>query len=295
VEVLRPRWATWTFLVYAGGFVAALALSSWLSYFAAKSGDAGYAAWALLVFAIVAALTLALRRSAHPVAAGVFAFLTVIAFVAFVGALWRWFGWAAGFGSSALHGFHVGRLLLELIWFVAALVTLRSYRFPLLVAQVALAGWLFVADLISNGGNWSAVVSMAIGLVYLAIALGLDGGASRPYGFWMHVAAGLAIGGGLLWFWHDGNVEWTLVVIFAVLYVLFAGAVGRSSWAVLGAFGLVLASTHFTLEWTHRQFFFFGDDSQAPAREWVPPLVASCTALLLLALGLRAARRAAST
>jgi hypothetical protein len=50
-------------------------------------------------------------------------------------------------------------------------------------------------------------VSILIGFVFLAAAVGIDLGESSYYGLWLHVAAGLVIGGGLLWFLHDGDVD----------------------------------------------------------------------------------------
>ncbi len=291
MAVVHPRWSAWSFLVYAGGFVLLAATGSWLTYLASKSGDAGYVAWTLVVLAVLAGLALALRRTAHPVAAGVAAFVAVVAYVAFLSALWKWFGWrSTAPTSSSFHGFHLGQLALEGLWLLAALVALRRFRFPLIAAQAVLAGWILVTDLVSNGGDWTAVVSLFIGLVYLAVAFALDAGPSRPYGFWVHLGAGMLIGGSLLWFWHGGDVEWTLIVIASVAYVFFAQLVGRSSWAVLGAVGLVLASTHFTLEWTHVRFVFFNGGSGS-ARAWVPPLVLTCLSLVLVGLGLVLAGR----
>lgn len=290
---MHPRWSAWSFLVYAGGLTVLVAAGSWLTYFNAKSGDAGYAGWTLLVLALLAAVAIGFRRTAHPVAAGVFAFAAVIAFVAFVSAVWTWFGWDSASSTSSFHGFHLAQLLLELLWLVAALIAVLLFRFPLLAAQAVLAGWIVVTDLISNGGGWSAVVTLFVGLVYLFVALAVDGGPGRPYGFWLHVGSGLLIGGGLLWFWHGGNVEWTLIAIASVVYVLFSQVVGRSSWAVLGAVGLVLASVHFALEWSHVQVIFFSGGSGAE-RPWVAPLVFTCLGSVLVALGVVISRRSAS-
>lgn len=288
MNVIKPTWSSWSFLVYAGGLTVLSASSAWLQYLSGRSGDAGYAGWALLVYALLLAVALGFRRTDHPVSAGVFAFAAVIGLVVFVDALWKWFGWNTS--TSSLSGFHLPRLLLELIWLVAAIAAVRRFRFPLIVAQVVLAAWLLVTDLISNGGNWSAVVTLVVGLVYLMIALAIDGGDGRPYGFWLHAAAGLLVGGSLLWFWHGGNVEWTLIVISALVFVWFAGLVGRSSWAVLGAAGLLFAAIHFTLEWTHVNVPLF-NGGHSSTRGWVPPLVFTCLGFLLVALGLRAARR----
>lgn len=292
VEVIHPRWSSWSFLVYAGGFTVLGATAAWLTYLALQSGNFGYVGWTLLVYVLLAVIATAFRRSAHPVSAGVFAFISVIAFVAFISALWKWFGWGTSSPtSSSFSGFHFARLVLELLWLFAAVTALRVFRFPLIAAQLVLVSWLFFTDLISNGGGWSAIVTIFVGLCFLSVALVVDAGPSRPYGFWLHLGAGLTIGGGLLWFWHDGgSIEWTLAVIVSVIFVYFAQLVGRSSWAVLGAIGLYYAAVHFTLKWTHVDIVVFSGGS-ASARAWVPPLVFSCLGFLLVALGLALARR----
>ena len=271
------------------------ATAAWLTYLALQSGNFGYVGWTLLVYVLLAAVAMAFRRSAHPVSAGVFAFISVIAFVAFIAALWKWFGWDTSSGTSSnFDGFHFARLVLELLWLFAAVTFLRVFRFPLIVAQVVLVSWLLFTDLISNGGGWSAIVTIFVGLCFLSVALVVDAGSGRPYGFWLHLGAGLMIGGGLLWFWHDGgSIEWALVAIFSVIFVYFAQLVGRSSWAVLGAVGLLLASVHFALEWTHVQLVFFSGGSGAE-RPWVAPLVFTCLGFVLVALGLAISRRGAN-
>jgi hypothetical protein len=293
VEVVHPRWSAWSFLVYAGAFTVLAATGAWLTYLASQAGDAGYAGWALLIYALLAVKAAAFRRSGHPVTAGVFAFVAVAAFVAFVASLWTWFGWGTSSTASNFSGFHFARLVLELLWLLAAVTALRMFRFPLIAAQVVLAGWLFVTDLISNGGGWSAVVTLFVGLCYLSVALVVDAGPGRPYGFWLHVGAGTLIGGSLLWFWHGGNVEWTLIAIAGVVYIFFSQLVGRSSWAVLGTLGLLFASVHFILEWTHVQFLIFNGGSGS-VRAWVAPLVLTCLGFLLVALGLALGRRSSA-
>ncbi len=292
MDVVKPSWSSWSVLVYAGGFTVLGALGSWLQYLGSRSGGAGYAGWALLLFLLVAAAAVAFRRTGHRVTAGVFAFVAVIAYAAFLDALWRWFGWNAS--TSSLRGFHLARFLLELLWLASAIWALRTFRFPLIAAQVVLAGWLLVTDVISNGGDWSAIVTLLVGVGYLAAGTTVDGGPNRPYGFWFHLGAGMLIGGSVLFLWHGGNVEWTLVVIVSILYVFFADVIGRSSWAVLGAVGLLMASAHFALEWTHVQFLFFNGGSDS-VRGWAAPLVFTCTGALLVALGLMVAARRPAT
>jgi len=291
VEVVVPRWSSSSFLVYAGGFTVLGSALGWLGWFSAHHGDAAFAAWALVVAALLDAKAYAFLRRGHRIAAGVFAFAGVVGFATFVAALFTWFGWLGNQGtSSSFRGFDTGRLAVELLTLTAAAVSLRTFRHPLGMLPVALVSWVFVTDLVSGGGDWSAIVSLLVGVVFLVSALGIDAGPRRPYGFWLHLAAGLTIGGSLLHFWHSGNVDWILIVLASLAYVRLAAALGRSSWAVLGTVGLLSASTHFTLEWTSVNVPFLGSEGQSD-RSWVPPLVFAVTGLLLVALGLRLARR----
>jgi hypothetical protein len=290
VEIIQPRWATWTFLLYAGGFTILGAALGWLSYFGTKAGDGGLALMALLVCALLAALAERFRRTGHPLTGGVFAFAAVIAFVAFVGALWTWFGWLSYGSSSDFGGFHLSRLLAELLWVAATLAALVRFRFPLLVSLLTLSIWLIVTDFISGGGGWSAVVTLLVGFCFLGTGLLLDLGETRPYGFWFHVAGGLLIGGALVYLMHGGTIEWTLIAIASVVYVGLAQLFGRSSWAVLGVFGLLLAATGLTRAWTGIEISLFGPSSVG-GRGWVPPLVFACAGVVMVLLGLLAARR----
>ncbi len=291
MEVAIPRWATWSFLIYAGGFTVLGSALGWLAYFSSHYGDAAYAAWALVVFVLLRGAAHAFLRRGDRVAAGVFALAGVVGFAAFVGALFIWFGWLGHQGtSSTFRGFDTGRLALELLTLAAAAASLRTFRYPLLMLPVALVSWVFVTDLLSNGGDWSAVVTLLAGLLFLGWALGADGGPRRPYGFWLHVAAGLLVGGSLLHFWHSGNVDWILIVLASLVYVRLAVALGRSSWAVLGTLGLLFASVHFTLKWSSVTVPIFGPAGHS-SRGWVPPLVFSVTGLVLVALGLMLGRR----
>jgi hypothetical protein len=283
VEIVRPRWSTWSFLVYAGGFVFASAIGGWVAYLATHSGNATEALWALIAFVVLLLVAEGFRRTGHQVTAGVFAFTAVGGFVAFVAELWKWFGWRVD--PQSPRGFNLSLLAIELLWLVAAVSALRRYRFPLIVAHVALATYMFLLYLFSNGGWWTSVVSIVVGVAFLIAAVTVE----APYGFWLHVAAGLAIGGGVLyWFRHGGTVEWSVVVLASIGYVFIASALRRSSWAVLGTLGLFIAADHFVLKWTKVDFFFSEGEGHRP---WVPSLVFTVLGALLVVLGLIVSRR----
>lgn len=292
MTIVRPTWSTWSFLVYAGGLTTVLALGGWLAYLSSRSGPGGDFGWAVLLFVVLAAIAEAFRRTGHRVTAGVFAYGGVGAGVAAAGLLFAWFGWKV-VPDDWVRGFHPALLALELLWLVLAAAALRRFRFPLLVAQLANAIWLFVADLISNGGAWTAVVSVVIGLSFVLAAVLLDRGERRPYGFWLHVAAGLAIGGAVLyWFRDDSLFQLVLVGLASVGYVLVARALHRSSWAVLGTAGLFVVADRVAGRWTSVHLFLA--EGVSGTRLWVPPLVFTLLGALLVALGLAVSRRPAA-
>jgi len=299
MEERKPTWTTSSFLVYAGGFVVLGAALASLGYLASQYGKGAFAAWAFLVLAVLYVLAHAFRRADRFIAAGIFAFAAVAAWAVFVGALWSWFGWL----NKSFDSFSLGRLSLELLVIAAALDDQRRFGFPLLRLVSAVVAWIFVLDLLSSGGTWSAVVTLLMGLVFFGAALGSD----QPSSFWLHLVSGLLIGGSLLYWLHSANWQWWLIAVAALVYVGIARATNRSSWAVLGALGLTFAATHFSIVWSRPsppgdQFFSPNSSplSQATAplllygtshvRVWVPLVVFAVLGFGLVALGLLARR-----
>jgi hypothetical protein len=292
VEERKPVWATSSFLVYAGGLTVLLAGLGALVYLSSRYGDAAYAGWAALVFAVLVALANAFRSRGLWVAAGVFAVAGLGAWAVLLGALWTWFGWlhpgrSASASGSPFAGFSVARLSLELLVLAAASRDRRKYGFPLIRAVSAVVGWLFVTDLVSGGGSWSAVVTLLVGLVYLGWGSGDDG----PAAFWLHLVGGLLIGGAVLYWWHRSDWEWALVAVLALAYVGVARRTGRSSWAVLAAVGILGAAAHFAVAWTRVGVPVLGGEPGTP-RLWAPSAVFAFAGFLLVALGLGSRRRA---
>src|SRR5438105_3227969 len=145
----------------AGGLTVLSAGMGALGYLSSTSGSGALAGWALLVLVVLYGLAHDFRRRDRQVAAGIFAFVSVIAWGAFVGLTWRWFGWL-GTTSSFKH-FSVARLSLELLILIAARDDRRRFGFPFITLISALVGWFFVVDLITSGGSWTAFVTLVIG------------------------------------------------------------------------------------------------------------------------------------
>jgi hypothetical protein len=305
VKTVRAPWSSASFLVYTGGLTIFGAVVSLLSVQSSDHGPGAFVFWALLVFVVMSSSAFAFRTRGHFVTAGVLALSSVAAFVVLVGALLDWFGWLPHVDSLSFRGFHFWSLVLELLVAVTAAFALRSFGFPLLVFVIATASWYFATDLISNGGDWSAIVTLAAGLVLLVIARGMDARGSTVRAFWVHVVAGLTIGGGLLWFFHEGDLDWALVAVAGLIYVAVGDRLLRSSWAVLGAWGVLQSTAHYADKWSDvGDVFFFpffflfpfsisfdGEYGGDAGHEWAGPLVFAGGGLILIAVALLLARR----
>jgi LPXTG-motif cell wall-anchored protein len=304
VNAVRVPWSSASFLVYLGGLTILFATATLLNFEAESHGSAGLVFWAFLIFVAISAAALAARALGHFVTAGLLATSAVVALVVFLGSILEWFGWLPDTEEGGVfEGFRFWLLVLELFAIAASAVALRLFEFPLLVLLLAASSWFFVTDLISGGGNWSAIVTIAVGLVFLLAAIAVDDGPSRPFGFWLHVAAGLTIGGGLLWFFHDGLFDWIVVGVVGTLYVLLGDRLSRSSWVVLGGWGLLQTATYFADRWSDiSQLFFpffflfpffisFDESGGEAAHDWLGPLVYALLGLVFISIGLWLVRR----
>jgi hypothetical protein len=287
VVVRKPIWTSSSFLLYTGGIVVLISAFGALAYLSTQYGKGGLVAWTLIPLAVLLAVALALHRRGAWLPAGVFAFTTLWVWLVFLAELIDWWGWGPSASSGPFDGFNWSIWLIALATLAAAVGALRVFRFPLLVVFVIESVYYVVTDLVSNGGTWTVVVTLIFGLAFLAIGLVRDRGPKRPYGFWYHFAAAGQIGGALLYWWHSGEVQWSLVATASVLYVLLAGVTRRSIWAVYGVAGIIAAATHWTFEWTATPFF----NAFEQPRFWVPPLVFGVVGFFIVLLGLLVGRR----
>jgi hypothetical protein len=281
---MKPRWTTASFLLYAGGLTVLGAALAALSYLSAHYGSAAYAGWSALILVVLYLKAHAFRRAERWMAAGIFAFASVIAWAAFIAALWAWFGWLSGGSASSFGHVSVARLSLELLVLAAAVDDLRRFRFPFIASIAVYVGWFFVLDLLSAGGNWSAVVTLFVGFAYLVAGASN----SKPTAFWLQLGAGTLIGGSLFYWWHSTDTDWSLISIAAIVYVGIAYASKRSSWAVLATLGLLGAGSHFAAKWSHGTVSLSPSLSMATSfsRGWASSLVFAFVGFLLVLLGL---------
>jgi hypothetical protein len=239
VHEAKPIWTSATFLVYTGGLTVLLGGLTALGYLAAEYGSGATAAWALLVLAILYAVAHALRLRGRQIAAGIFAFASVLAWAAFVVFLFEWFGWHGVHGSFGHWSW--SREALWLLILAAAFDDRRRFGFPFIRLISAVVAWVFWIDTITAGGNFTAAVTFLVGIAYLAWGT-IHG---TPSSFWLHLVGGLLIGGAILYWAHTGDGDFAVVSIVALVYVAIAYATKRSSWAVLGTIGFFAATIHY--------------------------------------------------
>jgi hypothetical protein len=289
VRELKPVWKTSSFLVYTGGLTVLAAAIAALEYLSGQYGKGGQTGWALLVLVILWLIAESLRIGGRWVAAGIFAFASVIAWGVFVGSAWNWFGWLDHW-NSPFAGWSVAHLSLEFLILVAAVSDRRRWAFPFITLIIAVVGWFFVTDFVSNGGTWTYVVTLIIGLSYLLVGVVSD----TPSSFWWHFVAGLLIGVPLLRWWHTTDLHWALMSAAALAYVVIAYATRRSSWAVFGTIGFFGATIHYLVgSPTAIVSGVFGGTPPSHVSPWAPALAFGLLGFWLVLLGLLARRRRA--
>jgi hypothetical protein len=287
---VKPLWTSATFLVYTGGLTVLLAGLTALEYLSHRYGSAAKAGWALLVLVTLYVIAHALRLRGRQIAAGIFAFASVIAWGAFIVFLFEWWGWDGVNGS--LKHFSLSRLVLWLLILAAAFDGRRRFGFPFIRVISAVVGWVFVIDLVTAGGSFTAAVTLLVGVAYLAW-----GTIHRtPSSFWFHLVGGLLIGGSILYWAHTGDGEWAAVSIAALCFVLIAYATRRSSWAVLGTIGFFAATIHY-LVGSPTDIFGAAFSGEPPPHvsPWAPALAFGLLGFFLVSLGLLGRRRMTAT
>jgi hypothetical protein len=305
VREVKPIWTSASFLVYTGGLIVLLSAVATLVYLSVLYGSAAQVGWGFLVLVVLYVIAHALRLRDRPIAAGIFALASVIAWGAFVVLLFTWFGWD-GFrplSEIPLHHWSWSRLALWLLILAAALDDHRRFRFPLIRLVSVVVTYFFVIDLITSGGNWTAVVTLLVGLVYLVA--GVVG--RQPSAFWLHVVAGVLIGGSLLYWLSSSDVEWAFLGVFATLFIAYGARVRRSSWAVIGTLGLILIAYRYSIVWTlpsggggsaffnpQRSTFGGSQYLDLGLRPWAPIVTFAVLGFVLVAFGLLARRRRAA-
>jgi hypothetical protein len=287
---IKPIWTSSTVLVYTGGLTVLIggALVG-LAYLATQyHGHGQLTAWSLLMLVTLYAVAVFFLLADRPIAAGMFAFASVIAWIAFLGFTFTWFGWNKSFGT--FEHWSWARLAFEILILLVALAELRIFRFPFIALISTIVGWFFVIDLISSGGTWTQAVSFVVGLAYFLAGTA----SSKPSAFWLHLVAGLLVGVPLLIWCHTSTFDFAVIAFMALVYVAVGHATRRSSWAVYGTIGFFIVTLHF-LVGSPTGIAESAANGQPPSvGAWSFPLGFGLLGFWLVFLGLLGRRRRAS-
>ena len=247
----KPVWTSSSFLVYTGGLTVLLGAGAGLAYLTSQylHRAGALAGWTLLFLVVIYGIAHALRLRGRWLAAGIFAFVSVLVWAALVLQTMSWIGWhpfvittGFGFPVNPLSTWSWSRMLFWILTLAAAWYDRRVFKFPFIRLISAVVFWLFVVDLLTSGhGNWLAVVTLLTGLVYLLVGNVID----KPSAFWLHLIGGALIGGVLIHWFKVSDADFAVISIFAVLYVLVAYWTKRSSWAVYATIGFFAATEHY--------------------------------------------------
>jgi hypothetical protein len=244
-ESLRPTWSSGSALVYVGGFVLVVATGALLDILSDLHGEAALTGYAALAAGLSLGVALLLQERDRAVPAGVAATLAVLFFGIFVAALLS----LVGLFDSNDDGYQPATHLVEIAVVVAALLGIRRFRAPLLVLVIAVTFWITVVDVVSrlSWADAEEAVSLAVGAVLAVAGFLADRSARRPYGFWLHAVGGWAFGAAVLSL-ISGDAGWVLVGVLSLAYVALAYLLERSTYAVLGALGIVATTAYFAFD-----------------------------------------------
>jgi hypothetical protein len=289
---LRPRWSSAGFLVYFGAFVALGGTGALLAILHQDHGEAALVGYSALATAAALGVALVLEQAGRAVAAGVFATLAVVFFAVVVGALESLLDLVDTNVSSG--DYEPGTLLVELLTIAAALLALRRFRAPVLLLPVALVLWFAVADLgsIFDWDEAAELLSILVGAALIAAGVAIDRAGLEPFAFWPHAVGGLALGGGAISL-ISGDAGWLFIGILSLAYVGAAYAFGRSSYAVLGAIGIIATTTYFIQDALSYVGFFVPFDvgvGSAGHDPWQVALYYVAAGLFIVLLGLAGER-----
>ncbi len=238
---IKPIWNSSSFLVYAGGLTVLEAAGGALVYLATQyRGHGQWTAWALLMFVILYAIAYLLRRLERPLAAGIFAFAAVSAWIWLVVVTLIWRGWVH---TSPLTHWSWGAIAGLLVILLVAWDARRRFRLPFIRYISVVYFFVFVNVVLPAGGNWTATWAVLVGLLYLLVGTVSD----KPSTFWLHLASGALIGGGFLYWFHTSDGDFAFISILSLAFVLLGHATRRSSWAVWGTVGFFIATIHYLL------------------------------------------------
>ena len=153
-------------------------------------------------------------------------------------------------------------VFMSLATIAAGLTALHFWRFPFITMPIAVAAWFLSMDLTewlvsrppAVGPNQDAIATAAaawerwteirgllttgFGVALLVVGWAIDLRGARDFAFWLHLAAALAINGGLYFWLTDDAIEWAAFGAANTALLLLAIFLGRRAYAAFGGIGV---------------------------------------------------------
>ena len=166
-------------------------------------------------------------------------------------------GWWGGFAKGGtMRDFYIwikgSWVFMEIAAVAAGVVALKFYRFPFIVAIIAVALWFMSMDLtpwvfrtVEFSWEMKCRVSEAVGLVILAVAWTADYRKRvGDFAFWLHLFGMMAFWGALTSTESNSEVAKVAYCLLNVALLLIAVFLARRVYAVFGALGVTLYLGH---------------------------------------------------
>jgi hypothetical protein len=254
---VRPRFDLIHLLWYAGALIVIGAMGLFTTLAFARLGGGALAAIALAYAVVLAAAGDRLWRRGLLVPGGLLITIAVTMAPLFVYGVQHALGWVdvPRRGFRDLYEFcRMARgswVPLELATIAAGLVALRSYRFPFLVAPVAVALWALSMDVApwilgDPSPDWRLrrLVSVWFGLGTVMVAWAVDLRSRADLAFWLHLFGALAFWGGMTALGSDSEIARFIYCLINIGLIGLGLFLQRRIYALFGGLGIALYLHH---------------------------------------------------
>lgn len=255
---LRPRFDLVHVLWYAGALIVIGAMGLFATLALARLGGGALAVIALTYAVLFSVAGDRLWRRGLMIPGGLLITVAVTMAPLFTYGVQDALGWLNGTGHAGYRGFYafcrwsIGSWVpIELATIAAGLIALRFYRFPFLIAPIAVALWFMSLDLAPwvLGPEWDGwrprrLVSLWFGLAVLVVAWVVDVRARGDFAFWLHLFGLLAFWGGLTSLDSNSELARAVYCLINIGLVALALFLQRRAYALFGGLGVALYLHH---------------------------------------------------
>jgi hypothetical protein len=250
---IRPRFDLVHLLWYAGALIVIGAMGLFTTLAFAQLGGAALAVIAVIYAVILAIAGDRLWQRGLPIPGGLLITIAVTMAPMFVYGVQDTLGWlnVPGRDYSDIHEFwrfaRGGLVPLELATIVAGLIALRFYRFPFLIAPIAMALWALSMDVApwilgDPTPSWRLrqVVSVWFGLGMIIVAWTVDVRSRGDFAFWLHLFGMLAFWGGLTTMESDSELSRAVYCLINVGLIGLGLFLQRRVYLLFGGLGVAI-------------------------------------------------------